>query len=95
MNTMEKKRKNIKNKIMWNKIKQYCKDIWNYLWSKTTVDEKASAAAIELKRRLTNVKTELRDVAAAVKEVNNQIGDVGDAVVGQKRKGRKNGGKNK
>ena len=80
---------------MWNKIKQYCKDMWNYLWSKTTVDEKAVEAAVELKRRIKNVKQELKDVSVAIKEVNNQIGDVGDAIAGQKRKGRKNGRKNK
>jgi len=74
---------------MWNKIKQYFKDMWNYLWSKTTVDEKVKASAVELKRRLKNVKEELKDVSKAIKEVNNQIGHVGDAMAGEKRKGRK------
>jgi len=83
-----------KIKIMWNKTKQYCKNVWNYIWSKTTVDEKAVETAKEVKRRVKNVKEELKDVGKAIKEVGNQIGDVGDAVVGEKRKGRKNG-KNK
>jgi prefoldin subunit 5 len=75
---------------MWNKIKQYCKDKWNYLWSKTSVDEKAEEAAKEVKRRVQNVKEELKDVGKAIKEVGNQLGDVGDAAAGEKRKGRKN-----
>jgi len=93
--TMEKKRKNIKNKIMWNKTKLYFIGMWNYVWSKTTVDEKAVEAAKEVKRRVKNVKEELLDVTKAVKKVGNQIDDVGDAIVGEKRKGRKNGAKNK
>jgi len=78
---------------MIEKIKKFIKDAWIWVWGKTEIDEKAVAAATELKRRLKNVKAELKDVAEAIKEVNNQIGDVGDAVVGQKRKGRKKNGK--
>ena len=80
---------------MWNKTKKYFVDMWNYVWSKTTVDEKAIATAKEVKRRVKNVKEELKDVGKAVKEVGSQIDDVGNAIVGEKRKGRKNGGKNK
>ena len=79
---------------MIEKIKKFVKDAWTYVWSKTTVDEKAVATAKEVKRRVKNVKEELKDVGKAIKEVGNQIGDVGDAVAGEKRKGRKNG-KNK
>jgi hypothetical protein len=74
---------------MWELTKKYWKDIWNNLWSKTTVDEKAVEAAQEVKRRFKNVKEELKDVGKAIKEVGNQIGDVGDAVAGEERKGRK------
>ena len=80
---------------MWNKTKLYFIGMWNYVWSKTTVDEKAVEAAKEVKRRVKNVKEELLDVTKAVKKVGNQINDVGDAIVGEKRKGRKNGTKNK
>ena len=80
---------------MWNKTKLYFIGMWNYVWSKTTVDEKAVATAKEVKRRVKNVKEELLDVTKAVKKVGNQINDVGDAIVGEKRKGRKNGTKNK
>jgi len=27
---------------MWKLTKQYWKDMWNYIWSKTSVDEKAT-----------------------------------------------------
>jgi len=83
-----------KIKIMWNKTKQYCKDIWNYIWSKTTVDEKAIATVSEIKRRYKLTTEELRDVAKAIKEVGNQVGDIDNALRGEERKGRKNG-KNK
>jgi len=83
-----------KSKIMWNKTKQYCKDIWNYIWSKTTVDEKAIATVKEIKRRYKLTSDELRDVAKAIKEVGSQIGDIDNALRGEERKGRKNG-KNK
>ena len=68
---------------MWKLTKQYWKDMWKALWSKTTIDEKAIATA-----------QELADVADAIKEVGNQIGDIDDAIAGKARKGRK-GGKTK
>jgi len=43
----------------------------------------------EVKRRAKNVKKELKDVVEAAKEVGNQMGDVGAAVKGKKRQGRK------
>ena len=51
--------------------------------------EEIKKAALEAKRRGKNVKTELKDVIAAAKEVGNQMGDVGAAVKGKKRQGRK------
>ena len=45
---------------------------------------------VEVKRRFRLVLVELKDVFKATKEVVNQIGDIGDAVKGKKRKGRKN-----
>jgi len=44
----------------------------------------------EVKRRAKAVKKEIKDVAKAAKEVGNQLGDVGAAVKGKKRRGRKN-----
>jgi len=86
---------NKKIKIMWKTTKQYCNDVWNYIWSKTSVDEKAIAAVKEIKRRYKLTSDELRDVAKAIKEVGNQIGDIDNALRGEERKGRKNGRKNK
>tara|TARA_R100001086_G_C11722577_1_gene227328 strand:+ start:446 stop:685 length:240 start_codon:yes stop_codon:yes gene_type:complete len=79
---------------MWKLTKKYFYDLWVFMWSMTTVDERAKATGKEIKRRAKNVKKELQDVGKAMKEVGNQIGDIDDAVKGKKRKGRKNG-KNK
>ena len=79
---------------MWKLTKQYCKDVWNYLWSKTTVDEKTIATVKEIKKRYKLTTNELKDVAKAIKEVGNQIDDIPNALKGKARKGRKNG-KNK
>tara|TARA_R100000005_G_C4879563_1_gene131903 strand:+ start:286 stop:522 length:237 start_codon:yes stop_codon:yes gene_type:complete len=78
---------------MWKLTKQYWKDVWTLLWSKTTVDEKAVATVKEIKRRYKLTAQELADVAVAIKEVGNQIGDIDDAVKGKKRKGRKSSSK--
>ena len=52
--------------------------------------EDVKAASIEAKRRVKNVKEELKDVVEAAKELGNQIGDVAQAAKGKKRQGRKN-----
>ena len=70
-------------------IKEFFSNVWNYIWSKTTVDEKAVATVKEIKRRYKLTAEELADVAKAIKEVGNQIGDIDDAVAGKARKGRK------
>tara|TARA_Y100000356_G_C11067668_1_gene187237 strand:+ start:41 stop:277 length:237 start_codon:yes stop_codon:yes gene_type:complete len=75
---------------MWNLTKQYWKDMWKALWSKTTVDEKAIATIKEVKKRAKLTTQELKDVAKALKEVGNQIGDIDNALKGEERKGRKN-----
>jgi len=75
---------------MWKLTKQYWKDMWNYLWSKTSIDEKAIATVKEIKKRYKLTTQELRDVAKAMKEVGNQIGDIDNAIKGEERKGRKN-----
>ena len=62
---------------------------WNWIWSKTEIDEKAIAVAKEVKRRAELAYEEGADVVDAVKEVGNQAGDVIDAVKGKKRRGRK------
>jgi len=79
---------------MWKLTKKYFKELWAYMWGLTTVDEKAKSTGKEMVRRARNLTKELQDVGIAIKEVGNQIGDIDDAVMGKKRKGRKNG-KNK
>lgn len=76
-------------------IKKFVKDGWNWLLGKTTVDEKAIATVKEIKRRYKLTTEELKDVAKAIKEVGNQVGDIDNALKGEERKGRKNGTKNK
>ena len=36
---------------MWKLTKQYWKDMWNHIWSKTTIDEKVIAQVKEIKKR--------------------------------------------
>tara|TARA_R100000988_G_scaffold49719_1_gene24277 strand:- start:626 stop:886 length:261 start_codon:yes stop_codon:yes gene_type:complete len=74
---------------MWKLTKEYWKDMWNLLWSKTTIDEKAIATVKEINRRYKLTAEEWKDIQRAVKEVGNQIGDLDDAVKGKARKGRK------
>jgi len=78
---------------MWKLTKQYWIDVWNLLWSKTSIDEKAIATVKEIKKRYKLTAKELADVAIAIKEVGNQLGDIDDAIKGKKRKGRKKGTK--
>ena len=75
---------------MWKLTKQYWKDMWNTLWSKTTIDEKAIATIKEVQKRAKLTTQELHDVVKAFKEVGNQIGDIDNALKGEERKGRKN-----
>ena len=74
---------------MWKLTKQYVKDVWNLLWSKTSIDEKALSTVKEIKKRYKLTAQELSDVAKAIKEVGNQLGDIDDAIKGEARKGRK------
>ena len=74
---------------MWKLTKQYWKDVWVLLWSKTSIDEKAIATVKEIKKRYKLTSKELQDVARAIKEVGNQLGDIDDALKGKERKGRK------
>ena len=74
---------------MWKLTKQYWKDMWSALWSKTTVDEKTVATVKEIKKRFKLTTDELSEVAKAIKEVGNQLGDIEEAVKGKPRKGRK------
>ena len=83
-----------KKRDMWKLTKQYFKNLWVNLWSKTTIDEKAIETMAEIQKRYKLTAAELKDVAKAIKEVGNQIGDIDDAIAGKARKGRKNG-KNK
>tara|TARA_R100000234_G_scaffold32160_1_gene18886 strand:- start:414 stop:647 length:234 start_codon:yes stop_codon:yes gene_type:complete len=72
------------------KIKSFFSNLWKKIWSKTSVDEKAIETAKEIKKRFKLTSQELSDVAKAIKEVGNQIGDIDDALKGKARKGRKN-----
>jgi uncharacterized protein with GYD domain len=74
---------------MWKIKHKYWKDMWNTLWSKTTIDEKAIATIKEVQKRAKLTTQELKDVAKALKEVGNQIGDIDNALKGEERKGRK------
>ena len=74
---------------MWKLTKEYWKDVWVLLWSKTSIDEKAIATVKEIKKRYKLTAQELADVAKAIKEVGNQLEDIDDAVQGKARKGRK------
>jgi hypothetical protein len=74
---------------MWKLTKQYWIDVWNLLWSKTNIDEKALATVKEIKKRYKLTAKELKDVAKAIIEVGGQIGDIPDAIKGKARSGRK------
>ena len=74
---------------MWKLTKQYWIDVWNLLWSKTNIDEKAIATVKEIKKRYKLTAKELQDVAKAIKEVGDQIGDIPGAIKGKARSGRK------
>ena len=70
-------------------IKEFFSNAWNYMWSKTTVDEKAVATVKEIKKRYKLTTQELADVAKAIKEVGNQLGDIDDAIADKQKKLRK------
>ena len=74
---------------MWKLTKQYWKDMWNHIWSKTTIDEKAIATLAEIKRRKKLTEAEIKDVISAIKQVGNQIDDIPGALKGKTRRGRK------
>jgi len=57
---------------------------WNWIWSKTTVDEKAIAVAKEVKRRAEIAAEELEDVVVESK-------DVVSAIKGETKKRKKHG----
>jgi hypothetical protein len=78
-----------KNNNMWKLTKQYWINVWNLLWSKTNIDEKALATVKEIKKRYKLTAKELKDVAKAIIEVGDQIGDIPDAIKGKARSGRK------
>ena len=67
----------------------YLKRLWDALWARTTIDEKAEAALKETKTRLKAMRKELVDVKNAFKNVASQSKDVFDAAKGNKRRGRK------
>ena len=74
---------------MWKLTKEYLKDVWALLWSKTEIDEKVIATVKDVKKRYKLTMQEMKDVAKAIKEVGDQIDDIGGALKGKQRKGRK------
>jgi len=74
---------------MWKLTKEYLKDVWALLWSKTEIDEKVIATVKDVKKRYKLTMQEMQDVAKAIKEVGDQIDDIGGALKGKQRKGRK------
>ena len=56
---------------------------------KDGIPDKIEDTAREVKRRAKRVKEELGDIADAAKDVIDQAGDIGQAVKGKPRKGRK------
>ncbi len=74
---------------MWKLTKEYLKDVWALLWSKTEIDEKVIATVKDVKKRYKLTMQEMQDIAKAIKEVGNQIDDIGGALKGKERKGRK------
>jgi hypothetical protein len=67
---------------------------WNWIWSKTTVDEQAIAVVQEVKERTEDVIEEFKDVKESVQEVVQETKDVVDAAKG-KPKRKRNGSKEK
>ena len=53
------------------------------------IRDRAIATVEEIKKRYKLTAQELADVADAIKEVGNQLGDIDNAVKGEERKGRK------
>jgi|TARA_R110001592_G_scaffold352599_1_gene650617 ABC-type tungstate transport system substrate-binding protein len=72
--------------VLWTYSAQ---DYWRAVWSKTSVDEKAEKTLVEIVKRYKLTAAELADVGRAIKEVGSQLGDLGGAVKGKARKGRK------
>ncbi len=46
---------------MWKLTKQYWKDMWTYLWSKTTVDDIILAKAAEIKSKAKEIKKVIKE----------------------------------
>lgn len=61
---------------------------WDWIWSKTTVDEKAKEVVEETKYRAKRVKEEFKEVKEEIKDVVKQSKDVVAAAKGDKRRGR-------
>jgi len=64
------------------------KKFWNWLLSKTTIDEKVIEVIDEVKDRAKEMSSELKDVKKALKSVVAQSKDVIEASQGKKRRGR-------
>ena len=81
-------------------IKDFLKQIWQWLKNQTEIDEKIEEkvddikedfddVVEEVKRRYNRVKEEIDDVKESTSEVIKQVDDVAKAVGGSKRKGKK------
>lgn len=65
------------------------KRFWNWLLSKTTVDEKIVEKVQQIKVRAVRIEQEIDDVVVAAKVVVKQASDVVKAAKGAPRRGRK------
>ena len=52
---------------MWKLTKEYWKDMWVLLWSKTTVDEIILAKANDIKDKAAKLKAKAKAVKKAIK----------------------------
>ncbi len=68
---------------MWKLTKTYFADVWELLWIKTSIDEKAIETIKEIKRRYNLTTKELSDVADAIKKVGKEISDIDNAIKGK------------
>lgn len=57
---------------------------WDWIWSKTTIDEKVKAKIVEVKKEVSEVKSAVKEVKVAVKKAVKETKDVVKAVTPKK-----------
>jgi hypothetical protein len=53
---------------MWNLTKQYWKDMWTLLWTKTTVDEIVLAKASDIKDKAAKIRAKAKEIKKIIKK---------------------------